>query len=284
MKKILFIITVLFAIVSCGNQPSVKYYQKDGHNIASLITEDDGERSIIMIDNPYEEEEIMEILDFFELGQTDDLEKISIYRYTGKWDEVDRIQNHAELWEFYASTPIENPEKYKNLKYCRLSRCYAMLTEKMKQEEARASIESLKEFIERYKSFVADMDKETAPAEIASYARTFEKYTEVPEELKGTEYEKEAKKLVATIKSKSPTFYTKCRSIYAKLAKKALWRQNIKVKQSGTTIFLIGGLFASNANIEDTFLGIRDVLQEVKFKKVIFQWSEYAEGTYYLLD
>jgi hypothetical protein len=59
-----------------------------------------------------------------------------------------------------------------------------------------------------------------------------------------------------------------------------LWRDNITVKCSGkgnSTLTLVGGFFASNANKEDTRNSLYDLLYLLRFKRLNFLWYEYED-------
>lgn len=79
----------------------------------------------------------------------------------------------------------------------------------------------------------------------------------------------------------------KMRRAYLNILKESLWRNNIDVKGSGTqlkTVTLIGGIFASNANIEDTYDLISTQLSMCGFTKLQFKWySGSDEVTYYTI-
>lgn len=78
------------------------------------------------------------------------------------------------------------------------------------------------------------------------------------------------------------------RKEFVRLMDKALWEENIEAKAKGkgnTTIEFVGGYFASNKNIKKTQETIYEQLLNLRFKRVNYLWSEYAdEYTYYKVE
>ena len=71
---------------------------------------------------------------------------------------------------------------------------------------------------------------------------------------------------------------------YVKKLKNKLWRNNIEVFTSNNNNYInfTGGIFASNANIEDFFNEIEYDLKEYGFKQANFRWYKNAdEYTYF---
>lgn len=97
-----------------------------------------------------------------------------------------------------------------------------------------------------------------------------------PEILKKIEeLKKETKKLQV---SKLPIM----RKIHVKELGKKLWRSNIDVIDKGTTVELIGGVFANNANKEDFYKEMGHLFYNLRFKRVNMKWYKYDEEyTYY---
>lgn len=76
------------------------------------------------------------------------------------------------------------------------------------------------------------------------------------------------------------------RKAWVKGSREKLWRQDIEVQSSGTTVSFIGHQFALNANIGDSYSVLKDALRDLRFKRCNFKWtkSSYAEYTYYTID
>lgn len=74
------------------------------------------------------------------------------------------------------------------------------------------------------------------------------------------------------------------RKAYGKISGQVLWRENIEVKTKGKNnekIIYTGGLFASNANIEDFYKQLKNIYHLYRFKEVGFKWYENDDMTYY---
>ena len=72
------------------------------------------------------------------------------------------------------------------------------------------------------------------------------------------------------------------RKYYVKTASQILWKHDIKVKSSGTTIWFIGADFALNANIEEFHLDQKNKLRTLGFKRACYKWVDAdVEYTYY---
>lgn len=68
------------------------------------------------------------------------------------------------------------------------------------------------------------------------------------------------------------------RKMWADAADQKLWENNVDVKVRGasnTTLEMVGGMFASNANIKETQGAIEDGLTLLRFKRVNYKW--YAD-------
>lgn len=96
-----------------------------------------------------------------------------------------------------------------------------------------------------------------------------------------------ASKLNVKIIAKQKELLPYLRKEYGQLLARLLWREDIIVKSSGqgnTILNMTGGYFVRNKNIEESYKSIYDVAHSLRFKKVIFRWSNYAsEFTYYNL-
>lgn len=78
------------------------------------------------------------------------------------------------------------------------------------------------------------------------------------------------------------------RNQFTKVLKDKLWIDNIKVKttNNGKTLWLIGGLFASNRNIAEFHNGMKSMFTTLGYKRICYKWVDVssAEYTYYDLD
>jgi hypothetical protein len=91
-----------------------------------------------------------------------------------------------------------------------------------------------------------------------------------------------AQKLFDKITNLQTKSFPKLRKAYADECRTMLWRNNIEVEYDGNkTITFTGGFFASNANIEDTYLKLKNALELLRFKRVNFRFTEYHDFTYY---
>lgn len=74
------------------------------------------------------------------------------------------------------------------------------------------------------------------------------------------------------------------RKYYVKTASQILWKHDMKVKASGTTIWFIGAVFARNANIQEFHEDQASKLRTLGFKKACYKWIDAnVEYTYYNL-
>ena len=74
------------------------------------------------------------------------------------------------------------------------------------------------------------------------------------------------------------------RKYYVKTASQILWKHDMKVKASGTTIWFIGAVFARNANIQEFHTDQEHKLRTLGFKKACYKWLDAnVEYTYYNL-
>ena len=74
------------------------------------------------------------------------------------------------------------------------------------------------------------------------------------------------------------------RKYYVKTASQILWKHDMKVKSSGTTIWFIGAVFARNANIQEFHDDQANKLRTLGFKKACYKWIDAnVEYTYYNL-
>ena len=72
------------------------------------------------------------------------------------------------------------------------------------------------------------------------------------------------------------------RKYYVKTASQILWKHDMKVKSSGTTIWFIGAVFARNANIQEFHEDQANKLRTLGFKSACYKWVDAnVEYTYY---
>lgn len=72
------------------------------------------------------------------------------------------------------------------------------------------------------------------------------------------------------------------RKYYVKTASQILWKHDMKVKSSGTTIWFIGAVFARNANIQEFHDDQASKLRTLGFKRACYKWVDAnVEYTYY---
>lgn len=72
------------------------------------------------------------------------------------------------------------------------------------------------------------------------------------------------------------------RKYYVKTASQILWKHDMKVKSSGTTIWFIGAVFARNANIQEFHDDQCTKLRTLGFKRACYKWVDAnVEYTYY---
>jgi hypothetical protein len=66
------------------------------------------------------------------------------------------------------------------------------------------------------------------------------------------------------------------RKSYTKLLGQKLWEHDVEVRSQGTTLTLVGGVFAANANIQQTQEGLAPLLRKLRFTRVYYKWTEAA--------
>lgn len=130
--------------------------------------------------------------------------------------------------------------------------------------------------------------KENEGREAQHYLSTCErldKYAALAVRHEADENEK-VRKAALILKKKMPAFRVKTmpflRRQWAAAADSKLWERDVDVRvygKSGTTLELIGGLFAANANIKAVQERIQDAVYLLRFKRVNYKWysgaSEY---------
>jgi hypothetical protein len=138
------------------------------------------------------------------------------------------------------------------------------------------------DFIKKSKENYSDLN------EILTQIYFFDDVVKKAKESKNYE-DQELKKNADFLLKKMPEIqkrdFPKMRLAYAKILSKQLWRENIEVNALGnnySTIQVVSGLFASNANIEDFHNEAVKVFKELRFKRANYKWIPSAsEYTYY---
>lgn len=95
------------------------------------------------------------------------------------------------------------------------------------------------------------------------------------------ELEKKADLLLKRMPEIQKNNFPILRQNYASIMSKKLWRENIEVKATGsgyTTITVIGGVFASNANVEDFNNEVWKTYNDLRFKKAAYKWIPNASN------
>lgn len=79
--------------------------------------------------------------------------------------------------------------------------------------------------------------------------------------------------------------YPKARKAYVKVLADKMWENNIDVSSSGTTITLVGGVFANNKNKQDAVDAIYPILKKFRFKRINVKWIEHDDNyTYWNIE
>jgi hypothetical protein len=90
-----------------------------------------------------------------------------------------------------------------------------------------------------------------------------------------TENEASRQEFKALLIRRQAEFMPQLRQAYAQSAARAVWRENVEVSVSGAgnrRITFVGGLFASNANVEDAHLAIFHTLRLLRFNEAQYRW------------
>ncbi|MEI6426310.1 MAG: hypothetical protein WCO66_03055 [Candidatus Absconditabacteria bacterium] len=99
-----------------------------------------------------------------------------------------------------------------------------------------------------------------------------------------TKIVQKAKETKTKLISTQKLVFPKLRAERCSLTKNTMWEYNVDVKCYGGTVKFIGGTFASNSNIKDSYLAVSDMLDLLRFKKASFYWYEGSDYTYYTID
>jgi hypothetical protein len=102
---------------------------------------------------------------------------------------------------------------------------------------------------------------------------------------------KEEKKYCAQLKKKLQALqikeFPKLRKDWIEYSKNLLWKHNIDVSSLGNknkNVLFVGGYFADNANIQQTYEQLRPALAKLRFKRIVFRWYKDADdGTQYVM-
>lgn len=94
---------------------------------------------------------------------------------------------------------------------------------------------------------------------------------------------RKADSLVSMIRKTQIRVFPEARKDYFKTAKEKLWLEDVKVLYSeGTkTLTLIGHHFVTNRSIQESYLAMKEHVFALRFKRIIFKWTDYSDYTYY---
>lgn len=92
-------------------------------------------------------------------------------------------------------------------------------------------------------------------------------------------------KLMAVLSEKQAKLLPAMRRDYAKALDAKLFRDDMRVAAQGTTLTLTGGMFVRNANVEDMQTELSSMVNQLRFRRVVYRWSQYnTDGLRYDLD
>lgn len=120
-------------------------------------------------------------------------------------------------------------------------------------------------------SFVKNIDKELSSIEslydVNSFLKNIEKAARIIKDENDPNVEKE---LTAVLSKYQKKYFPIARRVFAKSAKKEMWRDDIDVKFTDKTITFTSNDFSRNAVIEDCFNKIQPYLQDLRFSSASF--------------
>jgi hypothetical protein len=151
------------------------------------------------------------------------------------------------------------------------------------RSQVKSEIESIKTFNgNQYRSDITSIEME-----IVIFGAWAEVINEA-EKNKDKEINKDGKILKTKVIALQKSEFSKLRKSYGDFIKKELWANNIEASTKGpgsSTLEFIGATFANNKNKEDTQKTLRDILTQLRFKRVNYKWYKYDdEYTYYSMD
>lgn len=89
------------------------------------------------------------------------------------------------------------------------------------------------------------------------------------------------KRQLVSLQSKS---FPALRRAWVGHADKIMWKDDIDITGSGTTVTFTGGTFAANRNIADFYEQVSETLLKLRFRRANFKWYKDAdEFTYYTI-
>lgn len=130
------------------------------------------------------------------------------------------------------------------------------------------------------------------PEDVDYSLEVFKKYWDILSIAKDSLGNKEIKKLRENLHtilaSWQANSFPKIRKKYAEFVNEKVWEVDLDATVSGssnTILNLTGYHFAANRNIKTTMDALNSSVIKLRFKKIIFRWSEYSNKyTYYNLD
>lgn len=147
------------------------------------------------------------------------------------------------------------------------------------QQKAEADKENLRPITEALEALSAIKPKECADAPdvclslLNGFATTLQtaQGNDLPAEGK-----EQARKLHSQLASLQVKVMPIIRKSYVKLLGQKLWAHDVEVSINDKTLTLVGGVFAANANIQQTQEELYPLLRKLRFTKVYYKWSEAA--------
>ncbi|MDM7956006.1 hypothetical protein [Blastomonas sp.] len=91
--------------------------------------------------------------------------------------------------------------------------------------------------------------------------------------------------LMQELGSKQASLLPAMRRRYSEALDEKLFRRDVRVTVSGTTLKLVGGMFVRNANVEDTQTVLAPVVNRLRFRRVEYRWNpQIGDSLYYDLQ
>lgn len=92
-------------------------------------------------------------------------------------------------------------------------------------------------------------------------------------------------KFMTALSDKQAKLLPAMRRGYAKELDAKLFRHDVRVSARGTTLTLVGAVFARNANVEDMQTELGPVVNRLRFRRIEYRWSPYLNSSlHYDLD
>lgn len=164
-------------------------------------------------------------------------------------------------------------------------------TEELQQEKENED-KRVEEQINQLNSYITELNKWFDFYDVASINQTIQRMESINSALwsyfqdKDQRIIKKAKEVQNKLIATQNKTYPKLRNERCQLTADTMWRLDVKVKCSGTKVIFVGHQFARNANVQDSYEAVRNMLYQLRFKRVEFKWieSSYAEYTYYTIE